>query len=195
MNMIIDKNVMNKQNNLTYLSPEKMIALENQINYDICCTTGRLYAMANNLNFELHNFSDAFLSSVFCHQYFDTKYSPFQLEDEDVSMAYFLKEVDGYSFTDPRWAEGDYNVDKSKLPKSTEETKLSEDCAFWIGFIYRYLYIKTGIESTILKEKVPFEYLRKKSYGLLTIDENNAVDIICNDCKLNIESNEKIQEI
>lgn len=57
-----------------------------------------------------------------------------QNEEEDVSMDYLLREISpakeepGYSFT--------------------------EDVAFWIGFIYRHLYFKTGLSSADLKEKI-----------------------------------------
>lgn len=140
--------------------------LDLEIENMICCTTGKLYVMANNMGFNMNNFSDLFLTSKFCSHAFDSPYSRFQTEDEDVSMDYLLKEI------------------SPQKEKSNE--MLTEDAAFWIGFIYRYLYFKTGIQSSILKDKVTFEYLQRKFYGLSTIDEKNAVDIICNDCKINM---------
>lgn len=134
---------------------KKKARLDEEINHSICCNMGRLYVMAVDMGFNLQDFSDKFLTSHFCARSLDTPYSRFQNEEEDVSMDYLLREISpdkeepGYSFT--------------------------EDVAFWIGFIYRYLYFKTSLSSADLKEKVPFSYLESKAYGLLTLGDKAGI--------------------
>lgn len=135
-----------------------------KIDYDICCTVGRIYVLANNTGYKMKEFSDMFLSSDFCKRAFDTIYSVFQLEDEYMSMDYLLKEI--------------------SPPMENKDIMLKEDIAFWIGFIYRYIYIQTLIPSNELVKKIPYDYLLSKSYGLLTLDEEEACEIICKDCKI-----------
>lgn len=135
-----------------------------KIDYDICCTVGRIYVLANNTGYKMKEFSNMFLSSNFCKRAFDTTYSVFQLEDEYMSMDYLLKEVNP--------------------PMEDKDIMLIEDIAFWIGFIYRYIYIQTLIPSDKLVKKIPYDYLLSKSYGLLALDEEEAYEIICKDCKI-----------
>ncbi len=65
--------------------------------------------------------------------------------------------------------------------------------AGWIGFTYRQLQIETGIQSRDLWEKVPFDNLLCAWFGLHTVDEVIAAEIIIADFQLpykvrNIES-------
>lgn len=146
------------------MSDEKKAQLDAEINHSICCNMGRLYVMAVDMGFNLQDFSDKFLTSHFCARSLDTPYSRFQNEEEDVSMDYLLREI--------------------TPDKEESDCSFTEDVAFWIGFIYRYLYFKTGLSSADLKEKVPFSYLESKTYGLLTLDEDEAIDIIKSDRKI-----------
>lgn len=115
----------------------------------------------------MKEFSNMFLASDFCRRAFDTTYSVFQLEDEYMSMDYLLKEVNP--------------------PMEDKDVMLTEDAAFFIGFIYRYIYIQTLIPSSVLVSKIPYDYLLNKAYGLITLDEEEAFEIICEDCKIDIE--------
>ena len=146
------------------MSDEKKARLDEEINHFICCNMGKLYVMAVDMGFNLQDFSDKFLTSHFCTRSLDTPYSRFQNEEEDVSMDYLLREIS------PRKEESGY--------------AFSDEVAFWIGFIYRFLYFKTGLSSSELKEKVPFSYLEAKAYGLLTLDEEESLDIIKKDRKI-----------
>lgn len=149
---------------MTSMSVEKKARLDREINYSISCNVGNLYVLASHMGYDLKSFSDLFLTSHFCERSFDTEYSRFQNEEEDVSMEYLLREIS---------------------PNKTKTDAIIDDnIAFWIGFIYRFLYFQTGTPSSKLKEKVPFDYLERKAYGLLTLDEEEAVGIICSDCKL-----------
>lgn len=153
MKMKVNTNLSNKKDEL-----------DKEIDRAICCTTGKLYVMANEMGFNVEKFSDMFLSSHFCERSFDTEYSRFQTEDEDVSMDYLLREI--------------------TPAKESGDMMMIEDAAFWIGYMYRRLYIDLGIPSRIIKEMVPFSYMQAKYYGLSTIDDEEAVEVIRHDCKL-----------
>lgn len=149
-------------------------SVDKAIDRSISTTVGKLYVLAVEKGFDLNSFSDLFLTSDFCARAFDIPYSHFQMDDEDVSMIFLLREV---------------------APKVNEsDQQCAEDAAYWIGYMYRFLYIQTDIPSAVLKEKVSFSYMLKKFYGLSTIDEEQAVDIICSDCHLEIEALNEIEE-
>lgn len=105
-----------------------------------------------------------FLASDFCKRAFDTTYSVFQLEDEYMSMDYLLKEVN--------------------LPMEDKDIMLTEDAAFFIGFIYRYIYRQTLIPSSVLVLKIPYDYLLNNVYRLIALDEEDAFEIIYEDCNI-----------
>lgn len=140
---------------------------DKKIDYDICCAVGRIYMLANNTGYKMKEFSNMFLASDFCKRAFDTTYSVFQLEDEYMSMDYLLKEVN--------------------TPMEDKDIILTEDEAFFIGFIYRYIYIQTLIPSSVLVSKIPYDYLLNNVYRIIALDEEYAFEIICKDCKIDIE--------
>ena len=107
-----------------------------QINYDICDTVGEIYKLAREENYDLESFSDLFLKSSFCKREFDTNYSCFQM-DEDASMYYIEKEIG------------------KKLIKNTND--ISEDETYWVGFMYRYIHIYSGINSDKLVDIISFK--------------------------------------
>lgn len=67
-----------------------------------------------------------------------------------------------------------------------KDIMLTEDSAFFIGFIYKYIYIQTHIQSSFLVSKIPYDYLLSKTYGLITLDEEEAFEIIYEDCNIKI---------
>ena len=116
----------------------KKPAIEKEVDIDICTIVGRIYKLALKENYELENFSDSFLKSSFCHRKFNTIYSCFQLDD-DASMWYIDKEL------------------KNRLIKTT--VVQDEDLAYWIGFMYIYIYIRTEISSSKIVQIVPFKQM------------------------------------
>ncbi len=66
---------------------------------------------------------------------FDTSYSCFQV-DEDASLYYIEKEIG------------------KKIIKNTNN--VSEDESYWVGFMYRYLYIYKNVSSKKLADRIPF---------------------------------------
>lgn len=118
------------------MTDKEMKECRELVNFDICDTVGELYKLAMEEQYDIECFSDMFLKSDFCKREFDTLYSCFQT-DEDASIYYFLKEC------------------KNKLLKNTND--ISEDEAYWVGFMYRYLYIYAGISSDKLVDIIPFK--------------------------------------
>ena len=64
---------------------------------------------------------------------------------------------------------------------SVETPTISGEVAYWIGFVYRALYIRTEIPSKELVEKVPLSAMYRYYPGLHTVEENMQIDIICED--------------
>lgn len=136
----------------------------NGIEYDICYTQQRIYEYMALQKYDMHIFSDAYLKCDFCRRAMDTCYSRFQLEDVLECMDFYMPEIE------------------SQLSKT--EADIDIDVAAWIGFMYRYLFIVTGIKSAELVQKITYNVMLRYYPGLHTIDEDMAVDIICNDFKL-----------
>ena len=103
--------------------------------YDICDTVGEIYKLAREKHYDLESFSELFLKSSFCKREFDTSYSCFQM-DEDASLYYIEKEIG------------------KKIIKNTNN--VSEDESYWVGFMYRYLYIYKNVSSKKLADRIPF---------------------------------------
>jgi len=135
--------------------------IEKQVNENICETVGKIYKIFN-LKYDIRSFSDLFLKSDFCKREFDTKYSTFQM-DEDASEWYILKEL------------------KDKLIPKKQSTY---DCTVeWIGYIYRYIFLYTGIQSNKLAEIISFDYLYNNYILLSNMDNTDALNIILEDNK------------
>ena len=138
-----------------------------KIEYNICSKIGKLYILANEMGFDIKDFSKSFLKSNFCHRAFDTIYSFFQNEDEDVSMEYLLKEIT------PLKAVND----------------IPEDVIYWIGFMYRYIYIHTGISSNKICDIVSFDemlkYIERTMYPFEEYSEDEVFEIIDKDKNFN----------
>ncbi len=140
------------------------MALTN-VEYIICRNQGELYRYIARHGYDLKAFSDAYLTSDFCRRAFDTTYSRFQFADEEECLDFIWPEI-------------------GEVPSLPDGQCFEPDVAFWIGFVYRQLYIKTGVCSRELLRKLPFEKMCGYYPGLHTIDEDMAIDIICKDFAL-----------
>lgn len=136
----------------------------NGIEYDICYTQQRIYEHMASEKYDMRGFSDAYLKCDFCRRAMDTCYSRFQLEDVYECMDFYMPEI-GASLVK---TDGGQNI----------------EAAAWIGFMYRYLFISTGIMSAELVQKVTYDVMLAYYPGLHTIDEDMAIDIICKDFSL-----------
>ena len=71
---------------------------------------------------------------------------------------------------------------KELKDKLVPKKRIEYDCTVeWIGYMYRYIYLYTGINSYKLAEKIPFDYLYNNYIFLSSIDEMDALNIICKD--------------
>lgn len=155
------------------MTDEEKQEYKEQINYDICDTVGEIYKLAREVHYDLESFSDLFLTSSFCKREFDTFYSCFQM-DEDASMYYIEKEIG------------------KKLIKNTNN--ISEDEAYWVGFMYRYIYIYSGINSDRLVDIITFNkmlsYINKTILPFEEYGPDELFDLMCKDFHLmNINNN------
>ncbi len=144
------------------------------VDYKICRTQGNLYEFLAKKGFDMELFSGLYLQSDFCRRAFDTIYSRFQLADELECLDFIVPELRGKF---PEFHSGQITEDYDRVPEA--ESCFSPDVAYWIGFTYRQLYIETGINSRELSEKLPFDAMCRYYSGLHTVDEEMAVDIIC----------------
>ncbi len=130
------------------------------IDCEICKTQQRIYEHMASGHYDMQVFSDAYLSSDFCKRAMDTDYSRFQVEDVYECADFYMPEIE------------------NRLVKFSDNRTFDIAIAGWVGFTYRQLYIETGVYSAELIKIVPFEIMCQSYYGLHTIDEENAVDII-----------------
>ena len=72
---------------------------------------------------------------------------------------------------------------QDKVHKLENNMYFSKYIAEWIGFMYRYLYIYSGIKSYELKSDIPFDLMCKYYPGMHTIDEESAAEIMIENMK------------
>ena len=135
------------------------------IDISICQTQGRIYAWIADNGYDVKSFSDAYLTSKFCKNSMDTPYSRFQLEMELECLDFIMPEI------------------QDKVYKLKNNMYFSKDIAEWIGFMYRYLYIYSGIKSCELKSDIPFDLMCKYYPEMHTIDEESASEIMIENMK------------
>lgn len=166
-NIMKDENkhndIFTMQNDIDYSSARE------KVNYEICDTVGNIYKELLENGYTLQSISDEFLKSDFCKRQFDTNYSTFQLDD-DTSIYYFLKECG-----------------KNLIKKA--EKSYASDIAYWIGFMYRYIYIHTDISSSKICDIVPFDdmlkYIERTMYPFEEYSEDEVFEIIDKDKNFN----------
>ena len=137
------------------------------VHYEISNTQGEMYKRMAQLGYDIEDFSDVYLQSEFCKRAFDTDWSYYQL-------------LSGRECLDALFYD-------TPMTKKRESGYFDEDVAYWIGFTYRLLYIETKVPSSELVNIVTFESMCKYYPGLHTIDEEQAIDIICEDHNLKID--------
>ena len=142
------------------MSKDSMLS---DVDYEICCTQGRIYEYAANLGYDMELFSNEYLKSDFCRRAMDTDYSRFQFADEEECWDFIIPEIG------------------SKLEKIDTGLYFDPDVAHWIGFTYRQICFDRKVCSKDLPDKISFETMCRYYPGLHTIDEDAAMDIIRKD--------------
>ena len=133
-----------------------------KINLNICESQGELYSYVYGLQFDIPVFSELFLRSDFCRNCFDTLYSRHHDMFGHENWGYIKDEI------------GD------KIPKISNDTILLDECAYWIGYIYREIVIETKIPSAKIVEIVPFDDIRSFYFTTFEDDFEDIARILCN---------------
>ena len=90
----------------------------------------------------------------------DAVYSHFQLADAEECLDFILPEIEIRSLPEPVYR---------------------DQVAYWIGFMYRYLFFSLQIPSDRLADALSFQVMTVYYPGLHTVDEDMAVEIIRHD--------------
>ena len=148
---------------------EQILNSENDYSIDdvedmICRTQADIYIQAQRDGYDIESFSDAYLSSHFCSQYMDRPYSRFQTEFANACLELIYPEI------------------KDALKPANK--LINEDIIDWVGYMYRALYLKTGIPSKELQSRVPFWRLAR-TYGLHVEDDSLILEDLIRIFKLN----------
>lgn len=124
--------------------------------YFICENQGDLFNLAQKMGFDDDDFIKEYMNSVFCQREMDAPYSVFQMGEPEDVMDYTLKEIT------PRKNLQHYNTNAIQ----------------WIGYMYRYMHIRTGIDSSVLYEKLPLKDMLAYYIGMHTQDDEYFLDIL-----------------
>ena len=136
-------------------------SIQQDINWEICESQGDLYKYVSELGYDIPSFSDLYLCSYFCEKAFDVKWTQHHDKFGYENWGYLRKELE----------------QKMTLIKDGE--KYFDECAYWVGFVYRYLYIETGIPSKKLKDIFPFAFIEKGFYVFCSEDIKVFINFIC----------------
>lgn len=131
------------------------------IEYSICRTQGDLYEWAAQAKLIFPDFSDLYMNSDFCRRSMDTSYSRFQLREPGEHMEFLEMEIPDIC-----------------NHKYLGNEQFHEDVAYWIGFMYRYIWFGTKLPSREIVSKYPFAKMCNWYPGLHTLDEEDAYNII-----------------
>lgn len=132
------------------------------VEYAICDVQGDIFEhVANHYIYDTFvAFVPAFLHSDFCKRQWDTRYSRYQMHTPEENLDFIQPELAGIS-----WIESKEN-----------DQVFNNAAAHWIGFMYRALYIQTGVASAILAEKIPLSHMCAAYPGLHTVAEEDAIE-------------------
>lgn len=139
------------------------------INYEICRTQGNIYEYIAEQGLDLATFSEKYMRSNFTERQMDTKYSRYQLREPEECLDFIFPEI------------GD-------IPAAGQP--VSHAAAFWTGFIYRGLYLATGISSRKLAEIIPFSDMAAM-YGYHLMDELMQLEKIIENYHLHPNDSDK----
>ena len=131
------------------------------VEYAICNVQGNIFEyVASHYTYDTFvAFVPAYLHSDFCKRQWDTQYSRYQMHTPEENLDFIRPEL-----TDFQWTEA-----------KEDDQVFDNAAAHWTGFMYRALYIQTGVASAILADKIPLSTMCAAYPGLHTIAEEDAV--------------------
>ena len=141
--------------------------IRSHIEYSIANAQGNIFKYASELGYDLETFVEKYMESDFCNKDMDSEYSPFQNELDVPCMEILTKE---------------FSNKKINIPINTNIKY--EYCAYYIGFVYRYLQILSGLSSKEIYKKIPFKKMTL-NYFLDHYEYSDAIKEICRCEKIN----------
>lgn len=133
------------------------------VQYDICETQGLIFeTIAGKYSAEsFKTFVKEYMCSEFCRRQMDVSYSRYQMHEPEESLDFVIPEISEHA----------------KLELSTD-SHFPGDTAFWIGFTYRQVSMKTCLPSAEIIKQIPLTKMLAMYPGLHTVDETMALEII-----------------
>lgn len=95
-----------------------------------------IFVEAYDTNYDMCDFANKFMNSEFCEKYMDALYSHWQYQNAKVSM-----EVIEFEIT----------------PKKSKNTYVSREACYFIGYIYKQIYLNIAQPSKEIIRLLPFE--------------------------------------
>ena len=133
------------------------------VQYDICDTQGKIFEVVARLysHDSFKTFADAYMRSDFCKRQMDVSYSRYQVHDPEESLDFVIPEIEQHVklFCD---------MDKP----------FPSDVAYWIGFTYRHISMKTCLDIAEIIECIPLQRMIAMYPGMHTLDETMALELI-----------------
>jgi len=134
---------------------------EHEVVMDLIANTqGEIYQVANDMGFDLEDFSDKYLNSDFCQKEMDCAYSVYQREFGDACMTMILAEFEEKNIT--------------ILPKEKEPMY----SVFWVGAMYRYLFYHLRKYSKDLSKEISFKKLSELFFELENCDTAECIEYL-----------------
>ncbi len=130
--------------------------------YATANTQGHIFEYASELGLDMETFTTEYMTSDFCNLEMDSDYSPFQNELDVPCMEVISNE---------------FRTKGIKIPVDAQ--KSYRYCAYYIGFVYRYLQVLSGLSSKELVLRIPYEKMRLQ-YFFDHYEYVDAIKTICN---------------
>ena len=140
-----DKNTVRNQTTLTKRPTYHLTYLE----YVICDSQGRLFEYCNNIGLDFDVFVKEYMCSDFCARAMDAEYSRYHYCDTEEVFEFL----------------------EAELSKTKAGLSLKSAAAYWIGFMYRMVSLKTGISSKLLYSVLPPQKMELFYPGMHVLDD------------------------
>lgn len=133
------------------------------VQYDICDTQGKIFEVVAKYysHDSFKTFADAYMRSDFCKRQMDVSYSRYQVHDPEESLDFVIPEIEQHV----------------RLFRDMDKP-FPSDVAYWIGFTYRQISMKTCLDSAEIIECIPLQRMIAMYPGMHTLDETMALELI-----------------
>lgn len=108
--------------------------------YSIANAQGHIFEYASEVGYDMEVFVEKYMESDFCNLEMDSEYSPFQNELDVPCMEVIMNEFSAKNIVVPM-----------------NDKKRYRYCAYYVGFVYRYLKLLSRLSSKEVYRKIPFE--------------------------------------